>query len=285
MKLLSLIISFIFCWSALFCVGQGISKKYSLPGFVQLSDTIFISATEMDIREYGRFLAIWRNKSDDPDFIVKAMPSPNYLGWTYWSSFSNSVIVFSDLYEIIDKDQMTNSPRDTTISFTYSISNWPVVNVTKQQASLYCTFKTEDYQVFYNSQKKKQKEKYPANLIFRLPTTNEWIYAASSKLDTAKYKYGIIDRNQKYSTPVSAEAFAGDTTGQSHPFSVTSGQLNKLKLMNMCGNVAELVADSDYVYGGSFIEGPKNCTVTSRQKFTEPKNNIGFRIVAVIRNK
>lgn len=279
------IISFIFCWLTLSSVGQSITKKYSLPGFVQLNDTLFISATEIDIREYGRFLAVWRKQSGDPDFIGKALPSPNYLGWTYWSSFSNSVIIFSDLYEIIDKDHITNPPKDTSISFTYSISNWPVVNVTKQQANLYCTFRTEDYQVFYNSQKKKKKEKYPATLIFRLPTTNEWIYAASSGLDTAKYKYGVDDDNQKYSAPVSSEIFVGDTTGQSHPFPVTAGQLNEIKLINMCGNVAELVADNNFVYGGSFVDSAIYCTLTSRQLFTEPKNNIGFRVVAVIRDK
>jgi len=266
-------------------VGQNITKKYSLPGFVQLNDTLFISVTEIDIREYGRFLVIWRKQSGDADFISKAFPSPNYLGWTYWNSFSKSAIIFSDLYEIIDKNHMTNPPKDTAISFTYSISNWPVVNVTKQQANLYCTFRTEDYQVFYKSLKKKKKEKYPTKLIFRLPTANEWIYSASSGLDTIKHKYGVDDDNQKYSTPVSAETFVGDTTGQLHPFAVTAGQLNEIKLVNMCGNVAELVTDINFVYGGSFLDSVKYCTVTSRQPFTEPKNNIGFRVVAVIRDK
>ncbi|HEY0354639.1 MAG TPA: SUMF1/EgtB/PvdO family nonheme iron enzyme, partial [Flavisolibacter sp.] len=217
--------------------------------------------------------------------INNALPSPNYLGWTYWNNFGKFLITYSDQFEIVDKDHISEPPKDTAISFTAWISNWPVVNITKQQANLYCDFRTKDYQVFYNSQKKKKKVKYPANLIFRLPTANEWVYAASSGLDTMKYKYGVEGDNLKYSSPVSIETFSSDTTGQSHPFPVTSGQMNKSKILNMCGNIAELVCDNDFVYGGSFLDPTINCTVTSKILFTEPKNNIGFRIVAVIRSR
>lgn len=285
MKTKSAIIALFCCVLKFSSVGQNISEKYSLPGFVQLNDTLFISATEIDIREYGRFLAVWRKESGDPDLWRKALPLPNYLGWKYWSNYSKSIIIFSDQYEIIDKDPVTDQLKDTSISFTAWISNWPVVNVTKEQANLYSDFRTEDYKVFYNSQKGKKNKKYPANLIFRLPTTSEWIMAASSGLDTLKYKYGVEDESQKHSTPVCSENFASDTTGQLHPFPVTTGQLNKFKLLNMCGNVAELVADSDFIYGGSFSDPYKSCAVISRQLFTEPGNNIGFRVVAVIRSK
>ena len=274
----------IFCLLSLQSLGQNINKKYSLPGFVQLNDTLFISIVELDIREYGRFLVIWRERSGDSDFMRKALPSPDYLGWTYWDNYRKELLTYSDLYEIVDKDRLTNQPKDTAISFIGWISNWPIVNVTKQQANLYCEFRTKDYEFFYNSQKKKKKEKYPANLVFRLPTTNEWIMAASSMLDTATYKFGVVDYNQKYSKPVCAETFIGDSTGQSHPYSVAYGQINKSGIINMCGNVAELVSDSDFVYGGSYTDSSKNCTITSRQLFVEPKNNIGFRVVAVIRN-
>jgi len=285
MRPISTIIFFIFCLLTLKTVGQNITKKYSLPGFVQLNDSVFISITEIDIREYGRFLTVWRKQSGDPNLINKALPSPNYLGWTYWNSYNKSVITYSDQYEIIDRDRITEQPKDTSISFTAWISNWPVVNITKQQANLYCDFRTTDYQVFYNSQKQKKKVKYPANLVFRLPTNSEWIYAASSGLDTTKYKYGVEGDKVKYSSPVSIETFINDTTEQSHPFPVTSGQMNKSKILNMCGNVAELVSDNEFVYGGSFLDPTANCTVTSKKLFTEPKSNIGFRIVAVIRNE
>lgn len=285
MRPTSTIIPFTFCLLTLCSSGQNITKKFSLPGFVQLNDSLFISATEIDIREYGRFLSIWRKFSGDPDFISKALPSPNYLGWTYWNSFSKFLITFSGQYEIVDKNLTTEPPKDTIISFTALINNWPVVNVTRQQINLYCDFRTKDYQVFYNSQKKKKKAKYPANLFFRLPTTSEWIYAASSGLDTTKYKYGVEEDYVKYSSPVSMEAFISDTTKQSHPFPVTMGQMNKSKIINMCGNVAELVSDNEFAYGGSFLEPTANCTVTSKKLFTEPKSNIGFRIVAVIRSE
>ncbi len=279
------ILSSIFCLLTLSSTGQNITKKYSLPGYVQINDSVFISSTEIPIREYSRFLVIWRKLSGDPDFISKALPLPNYLGWTYWNSFSKFLIAFSEQYEIIDRDRITNEPIDTIISFVAWISDWPVVNVTKQQANLYCDFRTKDYQVFYNAQKKKKKAKLPSNLVFRLPTTGEWIYAASSGLDTTKYKYGVEGDKVKYSSPVSIETFSNDTTGQSHPFPVTTGQMNKNKILNMCGNVAELVSDNEFVYGGSFLDPITECTVFSKKLFTEPKNNIGFRIVAVIRNQ
>ena len=155
------ILLFVFCSLAFRAVGQNITKKYSLPGFIQLNDSLFVSKYEIDIREYGHFLAIWRKESGDSNFLSKALPNPNYLGWVYWNSFAKNSIIFSELFEIVDKDHMTTPPKDTVISFTYSISNWPVVNVTKEQANLYCYFRTKDYEVFYNSQSKKRKASFP----------------------------------------------------------------------------------------------------------------------------
>lgn len=145
-----------------------------------------------------------------------------------------------------ETDSVTNQPINQTVSFNAWISNWPVVNVTKSQAELYCEFRTSDYQVYYNSQKPKKKVKYPSRLFFRLPTPGEWVYAASSGLDTTKHRYGVENDNPNY-IPVSMETFNSDSTGQSHPFAVT------------------------------------NCTITSKKQVTEPKNDIGFRIVAVVK--
>jgi len=111
---------------------------------------------------------------------------------------------------------------------------------------------------------------------------SEWIFAASAGLDTTKYKYGV-ENEAKHASPVCVETFSKDTTGQSHPFAVRTGQKNGFNIYNMCGNVAELVDDADFVFGGSFKEPSAQCTVTSKQDFTTPQSNIGFRVVAVIR--
>jgi formylglycine-generating enzyme required for sulfatase activity len=282
MRSLSAYFILIFCTlsSSLFCQTE--ISKYSLPGFVQLNDTLFISKFEVDIREYARFLIVWRKHSGDAELLRKAWPNPNYLGWTYWNSFNNSLIIYSTQYEVVDSSYATNTNEDTLISYTAWISNLPVVNVTKEQASLYCDFRTKDYQIFYRAQNNRKKKKYPASLVFRLPTSAEWLYAASAGLNTDIYKYGDKEKHGK-SFPVCAETFQNDTTGQLHPFPVSFGQVNGFGLVNMCGNVAELVEDQSNVYGGSFKQPLRDCSVVSKELFSEAKNNIGFRIVAVIR--
>lgn len=58
MKLLTSVILFAVCLIPILINGQHTYKRYSIPGFLQLNDTLFISTTEVDIREYARFLAV-----------------------------------------------------------------------------------------------------------------------------------------------------------------------------------------------------------------------------------
>lgn len=272
-----------YCLSGLASTAQPVAKKYSLPGFVRLNDTVFISTTETSIRDYAYFMTIWRAESGDPDLMQKAFPVPNYLGWSYRDPFSKSFIIYTDQYEIGREDGLEDPSTDSLISFTSWIGNWPVVNVTKEQAGLYCRFRTAYYQVFYNEQKERIKKKHPSRLFFRLPTAGEWLLAAAAGLDTAIYRHGVIDNNPSNVLLICKDIFTGEKEGERCPVPVGKGQISKNGLMNMCGNVAELVADNDFVYGGSFADPASDCTVGSRQLFTGTKNSIGFRIVAVIR--
>ena len=276
------LLAIILCWCSPPGQGQVITKKYKLPGFIQLNDSVFLSRTEMTIREYARFLIVWRKQAGDSSFLQQASPEPNYLGWIYQSPFDQSRIEYGDLYEI--KENLTQTPRYTSLSYNAWLSDWPIVNVTRQQAELYCIFRTADYKIAYENEKKKKQQRLPVNLVFRLPTASEWIYAASAGLDTSNHKYGVTDDRPRSARPFSAAVFT-DTIGARHPSPVTAGQLNDFKLLNMCGNVAELVQGSDFVFGGSFADQPGECTTTSRQLFTKPENNIGFRVAAVIRNR
>lgn len=267
-------------------LGQGSTPRYSIPGFVQLNDSVFISATEIDIREYARFLVIGRKISGDPTFIQKCMPFPNYLGWIYRNRFSkdSSLIIFGEQYEIAYKDSLYNWRMDTSVSFNAFLGGWPVVNVTKQQANEYCAFRTKDYRYFWTSLKRRHQGRYPPSLYFRLPTTAEWMMAASAGLDTTIYKYGTKEAADKTPIVMYRDTCSADIACESHPVNVNRGYRNQSQLYNMCGNVGELVADDEFVYGGSFRDPLSDCTVTSRKPFTRPGNHIGFRVVAVLKN-
>ena len=242
-------------------VGQtAMTKKYDIPGFVQINDTLYISKYEVSIRDYAKFLLYLYQKTKDTVKLNKCLPNPNFTDWTMWSSFSNKLIKYDD-YLL--------STIDTSITFTSWLGNFPVVNVDKSQANDFCKFKGFDYNVFYQNLKPKKKKSYPENIVFRLPTSKEWKKIANTLLEDQ--------------TVISKEFFYKDTTGQSMPLQVFQGCLNSLEIYNMTGNVAELVSDNDNVYGGSFKETIENCNSTSSRKFILGDNATGFRVVAIIK--
>jgi len=253
-----LTISILFSFSV---VGQSTNEtKFTLPGFVQINDTLFISTCETSIRDYAKFLLNLVQLNKDTSKLQLCIPNPNYTDWTMWSSFSKKLLTYDDnIFTIID----------TSISFTSWLGNYPVVNVDKIQALEYCKFKTEEYKIFFNRLTQKQRRKFPEKVLFRLPTAKEWTEIANTPLENPNI--------------ICKDYFKSDLTGQSMPMQINKGSINSFGIYNMTGNVAELVIDANNVYGGSFKETIDNCNSTSFREFIKGDNATGFRIIAIIK--
>lgn len=141
----------------------------------------------------------------------------------------------------------------------------PVVNITYHDAMAYCKWLSEYY-----------------GITFRLPTDQEWEYAASSGFQNDKFDLNGI----------SPEVIYIKNTKNDKPNCITCGQPNLKGLYNMCGNVWELTIASgidrdssentSYIMGGSFFEDADHVHPNTKRNHNKnlKRADVGFRIVA-----
>ncbi len=172
--------------------------------------------------------------------------------------------------------------------------NYPVVNISKEDAISYCKWLTS-----------KMQELYPEHHFgnFRLPSKQEWIYAAKGGLKNNPYPWGgpytrnakgvylanynivgehnlkanengkpeIVD-HPKYKVEFLKDIVFGPATTKSY-------FKNDFGLYNMAGNVAELVADENVAMGGHWKSYGNDIQITSQINFEGSNPFVGFRPV------
>jgi len=172
--------------------------------------------------------------------------------------------------------------------------DYPVVNVSKEGAVLYCEWLTKVYDSLSNGE---------LRLKFRIPTRTEWIYAANGGDVNLKYAWGgPFIRNAKGSvlanfTQVGAENITRDpSTGKfivvknlrtlpiTDDADITAPAQsywpNDFGLYNMNGNVAEMVADGNFAVGGDWHSPGYDIRNESIKAFDSSHPTVGFRVVA-----
>ncbi|KAF5041280.1 Sulfatase-modifying factor enzyme 1 [anaerobic digester metagenome] len=176
-------------------------------------------------------------------------------------------------------------------------AEYPVVNISHEQADNYCAWLT-----------KKMREAYGD--VFndaRLPTREEWVIAARGNNPGAVYPWkGVTlfnEKEHKYACNfrnMGAESVHfNDSTGKMEVWGkygscgiagwindaadITAPALsywpNGYGLYNMSGNVAEMVQQSDIVVGGSWKSTGYDVRVESTAPYTGPRTDVGFRPV------
>lgn len=177
--------------------------------------------------------------------------------------------------------------------------NYPVVNISKEAAELYCEWLSDHFLPNREGDKK---------LKFRLPTHEEWIYAAKGGLKLGEYGWGgPFLTNEKGSQLANyvrfgAENISRDSTGKLIVIPFYSGTMtakdyadvtapsqsywpNGFGVYNMNGNVAEMVANKDIVAGGSWKDPGYDIRNESFKPYTGSATNVGFRVVATANSK
>lgn len=203
----------------------------------------------------------------------------------------------------LDRNDMGKSCYGWDSLFTYSsfyqnnyfdgsnYVNYPVVNITKDEAEDFCRWLTENYW---------GKE----NLKFRLPTEKEWLLMAEQKHSNYPWKRNSLrDKKGSYKAnfcPKKSIGFLGEETmGVKHIKNfddlkdydgygvlapVVSFKRNKKGIYNLAGNVAEIIEDKEYTKGGSWGSPGDQLQVRSHEEYELPSAFVGFRIVAEIKN-
>lgn len=140
---------FIFFLLVGFSYSEKISAQWKWPGFVQLNDSVFMSQTEISVRDYAEFLHLMKFFFGSYAHFEEALPSSNGINWKAYDPYTKSIFVVDDIYDVLDSSRHNlrehASNLDTNVSYPSFIGNRPIVNITKKQAMLYCELRTKAF--------------------------------------------------------------------------------------------------------------------------------------------
>jgi len=189
-----------------------------------------------------------------------------------------------------------------------AFDNYPIVGVDVKDAMAYAEWLTSAY----NQQPKREFKE----VLFRLPTEQEWEWAARGGNDIALFPWGgpyirnskgevlanilrVSDTNiiSQVNDDGSIEfSLAQEQMDEVNPTSYTNpvNQFisNPYGLYNMSGNVSEMTTslynegqNSTVAKGGSYLQTPYWAVISARQEFSKPTAYTGFRLVMVVIEK
>ncbi|WP_192823008.1 SUMF1/EgtB/PvdO family nonheme iron enzyme [Rufibacter sp. LB8] len=280
-----------------------IYQKFTPPGVAHLRDSIYIDVREMDNVSYLEYL-----------YYVKKDSSAAY----YQSQLPDSTV-------------WQNSFPQLNLANPYYLRNpafrfYPVVGVTYEQAVAYCQWRSALVNKGYRKgviKKSKELKGYDITVEYRLPTKEEWEFAATAGLNPKVYPYGMARPSKGpaqtpavvsslvncidslgISPPKGAVAhamefnvledfyFTTDAPGFSclsekslGPEDVRYNPANALGLYNMIGNVAEMTATKGLAKGGTFKHSLAEISISRDFTYDAPTDWLGFRCVAVVHVK
>jgi hypothetical protein len=173
----------------------------------------------------------------------KMIPVPGYTGGRY----------------CIAETETTTELYNTVYGSSSSMTQYPIRSVSWSTAVYFCSALTSQLGV-----------------TFRLPTNEEWLYAA---------KGGNKSKGYTYSGSNNINDVAWYSGNSSSYQVVKQKQPNELGIYDMSGNVSEWTStkyNSSYYYycGGSYANSSSNCVISSYESYGSSSiSSVGFRVV------
>ena len=172
--------------------------------------------------------------------------------------------------------------------------NYPVVNVSKEGAELYCKWLTNIYDSLSNGEMK---------LVFRIPTHTEWLRVANGSSMKRSYSWsGPYLRNTKGQILANFVRFGAENitrNQESGQYEVTTKNVgysftadadvtapslsywpNEFGIYNLNGNVSEMISDKKVVVGGDWRSPGYDIRNDSQRPYQGASVTVGFRVVA-----
>lgn len=227
-----------------------IPSGFLLNGDLEISiNAFYLFETEITNRQYSEFLSSIKNKKE-----IYNICKIDSTGWNRALNFENS---YSEDYHL-----------------TAEFADYPVVNISYEAANYFCRWLEEKLN-------KKQ------NLIeVRLPSAEEWLYAAKGGKKDAVYPWENIEIGNKNDFELCNYNSTKDGTCLATNYS-KSYLPNAYGLYNMSGNVAEILSEQGTSAGGSWdnsLEAMKLDKSNLSSKIQIPSAYVGFRPIAIIRS-
>ncbi len=234
--------------------------------------SFYMSSSEITNLQYNEFLTDLRNNDDLESYNIAKIDS---AGWTR------------------ENDFIYMEPMENLYHRHPAYDNYPVVNVSKEGAKLFCNWLSEKYDSLSNGE---------MTLKFRIPTRAEWMRAANGNNINSTYSWnGPSLRNDKGlklanflglgSENISRNPETGEMKIVKIPYMSLEDEVyiiaptesyfpNDFGLYNMNGNVAEMISDGDYAVGGDWYSPGYDIRNSSIKEIDSPEPTVGFRVVA-----
>lgn len=221
----------------------------------------YISATEVTNKQYREFIQVLRASGDTAKLRIAMVDTAQWLKEPHYN------LLYAEHY------------------FQHkAYDDYPVVNVTKRGALLYCEWLTEKF-----------KKGGKTQMHVTLPDEKTWEYAARGgdslaiypwKGKTTKYegkgKYnGTYLCN--YHIALDPDRPKPDSTKYNPNADITAPALsymsNGYKLSNMAGNVSEMLSDKNYTKGGSWYSPADKVKIAGHEGWDANAGSptVGFR--------
>ena len=246
------------------------------PNCYWLRDNLQIDVTEISNVHYREYL-YWLSKEYPMDSSIYLNAFPNTL---VWREMYFNYQPFVNYY--------LSHP-------TYA--HMPVVGVTNQQAEAYCKWRSfvVNQMIYRNKEKLKIENQdtlyhFPVKYLYRLPTKEEWEYAALAGDSLTEQTFGfesILDGEESFifskeNATIKSYDAVNRVFNNIIPIQVFEGKKNRYGLYNMIGNVAELVQEEGIAKGGSFYHNLDSSRIIIDIPYSTPKAWLGFRCVCEV---
>ncbi len=177
-----------------------------------------------------------------------------------------------------------------------SYNSYPVVNIRYEAAVKYCEW----------LQQKIQKDNPAYSIEVKLPTREQWTWAARGGRSQAIYPWGnyylrnskgaflcnfkrvgdqAIYRNRKTGKPEVAERGNGSLTTDFFTANVRSFYPNDYGIYNICGNAAEMISERGIAMGGSWNDYGGDVSTNAEAGYTGVAPTVGFRPIIIVKEK
>lgn len=261
---LSLCLLFFICCKTQYDVVRKIDKEHSHspPGTIWIKDSIYMDQCEIRNMDYLEY-TLWTKRYDSVNY-EKVLPDT--LVW---------------------RDRIClNEPYPEYYFRHPAYYKYPVVGVSYEQALAFCKWRTDRVKEFANKIPSRSKlgDTYKkGNFYYRLPTKEEWEYAASAG---TKLPYGFQSLQTKESVPnfnvTETYSLGYYNLGGDITVPVFCKKPNSFGLYNTIGNVSEMIMDKGISKGGSWANSIKECYIKDSISYEKTSCWLGFRCVCVV---
>lgn len=178
--------------------------KISPPGTVWVKDNIYIDMFPVSNSDYTEFLyTVASYYNEEVHKLIQTQPYYK-VNWKKLSSHFAELNTNDDYLKKIEQNyfEPLSWTKDSSLMFSYYddeyYSNFPLINVTYEQANEYCKWRTDMVMLNYaiNTKNEKQRSVFYKKMKYRLPTEKEWIDA-----------YNLYElKNEPFTKPLSGIA-------------------------------------------------------------------------------